>query len=233
MSLTAILQKLRKFDTPLLANTIGYIDETPPHEYYMGGSIQSVTPSLGPTVGVAVTCEMDSSTPGGRADMDGYWQQVEQIKAMSVPVIWVVRAVGSRPDHECVLGDGMAKTLRSAGCQGAVTNGGARDISGCVEAGFAVHCAGRVVHHVPCRFRSVNRPVEVGGIIVKPGDVLHANEEGVIHIPSTCLDKLADAAVRMRAVEDELHTLWRRADVLTTEKRKAIAIVLVKHGFEA
>lgn len=233
MALSATLQELRNFDTPLLANTIGYIDATPPHEYYMGGSIQSATPSLGPTVGVAVTCEMDSSTPGGRTDMDAYWEQVEQIETMAAPAIWVVRAVGSRPDHECVLGDGMAKTLWAAGCQGAVTNGGARDISGCLQVGFAVYYAGRVVHHGPYRIRSVNRPVEVGGITVSPGDVLHANADGVIRIPPKCLDTLAEAAVKMQTVEHEVHAIWRRTDVPTTEKRKAIVKVLAEYDFGA
>lgn len=231
MSLTARLQELREFDTALLANTIGYIDSTPPHEYYMGRSIQSVTPTLGPTAGVAVTCEIDSSTPGGKADMDGYWQQVEEISAMGEPAIWVMKAVGSRPDHECMLGDGMAKTLRAAGCVGAVTDGGVRDVAGILSAGLAVYCTGRTIHHCALRIRRVNEPVELGGIEVKPGDVLHANEEGVIRIPAACLEKLAEAATRMRAVEHEVHRLWRRTDVAPAEKRKCSPEIIAKYGF--
>src|SRR5882672_5678880 len=124
MSLLHAIQQLTEFDTALIANTIGYLDPTPDHEFYMGGSIQSVTPTLGPTVGVAVTCEMDSSTPEGEPNFVKYYEQLEQIAAMEEPVIWVVKTVGSRPDHECILGDGMAKELYSAGCIGAVTDGG-------------------------------------------------------------------------------------------------------------
>lgn len=229
--LTAKLQELRDFDTALLANTIGYIDSTPAHEYYMGSSIRSVTPALGPTVGIAVTCEIDSSTPGGQADMEGYWQQMEEITEMAEPAIWVARAVGSRPDHECVLGDGMAKTFRAAGCEGAVTNAGARDVAGCLTAGFAVYCTGKTIHHGPYRFRSVNQPVELGGITVHPGDVLHANQEGVIRIPPTCLNKLAEAATRMRAFEHETHRLLRRTDLTPAYKRSAVAELVVKYGF--
>ena len=106
-----LLEQLADFDTALLANTIGYVDPTPPEHYYMGGSIHSVTPTLGPTVGVAVTCEMDSSSPRNKPEIGGYWQQLQQMQDAGVPTVWVVKCVGSRPDHECVNGDGMAKTL--------------------------------------------------------------------------------------------------------------------------
>ena len=83
----------------LYANTISRVDSTPAHEWYMGGSIRSVTPTLGVTVGTAVTCRFDSSSPGGKADFDPFWRQVDRIAQMRPPIVWVVKAVGSRPDR--------------------------------------------------------------------------------------------------------------------------------------
>jgi regulator of RNase E activity RraA len=230
-SLRKTLEQLRDFDTALLANTIGYIDPTPAHEFYMGGSILSVTPTLGPTVGVAVVCEIDSSTPNNKANADGYWKHVEQITAMNVPAVWVVKAVGKRPDHECIIGDGMAKTLHAAGCVGLVTDGGVRDVPGLLNVPFAAYCRGTVIHHTALNVKRINRPVQIGGITVRPGDVIHANAEGVIKIPHSCLDKLPEAAIRMRAFEHEAHVALRRTDLSVAEKKRRVSAAVGKYGF--
>jgi regulator of RNase E activity RraA len=227
----SLIEELRDFDTALLANTIGYIDPTPAHEYYVGGSIRSVTPTLGPTVGVALTCELDSSSPGGQPAMEGYWQQLEQMSRMDAPVVWVVKTFGSRPDHECVLGDGMAKSLYSVGCVGAVTDGGVRDIPGLLTVPFPVYSRGVTIHHTALRFRRMNEPIEIGGIVVRPGDVIHANAEGVIKIPPSCLEALPAKAVMMRAFEHEAHLALRRTDLSLPEKRQRVADALARYGF--
>ena len=231
MSLASILEELRNFETALLANTISYIDPTPAHEFYLGGSIRSVTPSLGPSVGVAVPCEIDSSSPGGTPYVEEYWRQVEEISHMREPAVWVVKCVGSRPDHECVLGDGMAKTLFAAGCIGVVTDGGVRDVNGLLSIPFAAYSKGVTIHHCALRFRNINRPVEVGVITIQPGDVIHGDCEGVIRVPSGCLEILASKAVQMRGFESEAHCVLRRSDVAPGEKRRRVASLLEKYGF--
>jgi len=75
MDLNAILQQLADFDTALLANTLGYMLPGTEHEWYMESTIASVTPSLGPTVGVAMTCEIDSSSPRNEANWDLFYEQ--------------------------------------------------------------------------------------------------------------------------------------------------------------
>jgi len=231
MSLLSVIEQLRDFDTALIANTIGYLDPMPAEQFYMGGSIASVTPTLGPTVGVAMTCEIDTSTPGGKPQMEPYYELLKAIEKSEEPVVLVAKTVGSRPDHECVLGDGMAKILYSVGCVGAVTDGGVRDIEGIITAPFAVYCKGRTIHHCCLRFHRINVPVEVGGITVNPGEVIHANIGGVIKIPAGCLERLPERASAMSAFEHETHCVWRQTGISIEAKRSAVAALLAKHGF--
>ena len=232
MSLQSLVEELRDFDTALLANTIGYIDPTPPYELYLSGQIQSVTPSLGPTVGVAVTCEMDTSTPSDEpASMEPYWDQLERMAATDVPCVWVVKCVGSRPDHECALGDGMGKTLCAVGCAGVVTDGRVRDVAGLQSIPLAVYSRGTVAHHCAIRVRSVDQPVDLGGVTIRPGDLIHADREGVIRVPPGCRESLPERAVAMRAFEQDVHRYLRREDVSLRQKREKVAELLGRYGF--
>ena len=233
IDLRANIESLRDFDTALLANTIGYIDPTPAHEFYMEGSIQSVTPTLGPTVGVAVLCELDSSTPDGKPSVGDFWKQLEDMGKMDVPSVWVVKTVGKRPGHECVLGEGMAKALYSVGCLGTVTDGGVRDLMGLQTIPFPVYCKGKTIHHCALRFKALTKPVSIGGITIAPCDVIHANAEGVIKIPKGCISKLVPAAVQMRAFEHEAHSMMRQTEIPPGEKENAIVRLLTKYNFTA
>jgi 4-hydroxy-4-methyl-2-oxoglutarate aldolase len=231
MTSVSLLEELRDFDTPLLANTIGYLSPAPPSSYYLSAEIQSVTPPLGPTVGVAFTAEIDSSTPGEAGDTTLYWELLELMRQSRVPSVLVAKAVGSRPQHECMIGDGMAKTLFSVGCIGLVSDSYVRDVAGLVSTPFAAYCRGRAVHHEALRFRRTQQPVEIGGVTISPGEVLHADPNGVIRIPGDCLDRLVAAAVRNRAFEHEAHAFLRRTDKMPAEKRAYIQTLVAKYGF--
>ena len=233
MSLTTLLNKLGEFETALIADTIGFVDSTPPHEYYMGGSIQSVTTPIGPTVGVAMTCELDSSTPNNDPDVAPYLRQLDQIYQCPEPVVWVVKTVGTRPDHECVLGDGMANELYAAGCIGVVTDGGVRDVAGLLRIPFAAYCKGKTVHHCALNFRTIDEPVNIGGITIRNGDVIHANTEGVIQIPLSCLEKLPSMAIKMRSFEQDAHHALRQTNLSPHAKRQQVSELFRHYGIES
>ena len=97
IDLQVLIEGLLDFDTALIANTLDHTDSTPAHEFYMDGSIQSVTPSLGPTVGVAVVCELDSSSPKGKPEVDDFYRQLDEMQKLALPTVWVVKTTGNRP----------------------------------------------------------------------------------------------------------------------------------------
>ena len=226
-----MLESLSEFDAPLIANTLDYFDDNPPEERYMSGEINNVTPGLGAAVGVAVTAQFDTSTPGNKPDMSLYWDQIAEIEAMDVPVIWVVETVGSRPDFECVLGDGTAKVLYAAGCLGVVSNGYVRDVEGLLTIPFSAHCRGTIAHHCALNMRAINVSVSVGGITINPNDVIHACQDGVIKIPPASIPMLLEKAPLHRMVESETHLIWRRTDLTAQEKKDHAIAVYKRHGF--
>lgn len=230
----AQLEQLREYDTALLANLLGFVDPTPAHTWYMSNTIRSLTPALDPTVGVAVTCKMDTSTPNhlSNGNAEGYWQQLEQMEALDVPTVWVVECVGTRPRHECVAGDGMAKTLSAAGCVGLVTNGGVRDLPGLLSTSFAAYGTGVTIHHCKLRVRRLGAPVDVGGITIRSGDVIHAGAEGVIKISPEAIDLLLQRAPDYRAFEHEAHQMMRRTDISAAEKRQQLDTLIERYGFK-
>jgi len=227
----AHFDQLREYDTALVANTLGRTDPIRPHEYYMSGEIRCLTPDLGPTVGLAVTCTIDSSTPEGDHEWDLWWKQLDDVAAMDLPAVWVAQTVGARLEHECVMGDGMAKCLYAGGCVGAVTNGGLRDIAGMLTVPFAAYARGLVIHHCAVRVKAADVPVSVGGITIAPGDVIHAGAEGVIKIPEGAVEPLIEKLPLARAWEQEVHAQWRRADIPGSDKGRISAELAKKYGF--
>jgi regulator of RNase E activity RraA len=82
------------------------------------------------------------------------------------------------------------------------------------------------------RWTSAQKPIGIGGITVSPGEVIHANAEGVIKLPAAALEKLPERAAAMRAFESRTHALWRQPGVSIEEKKKGVMEYLVEFGFD-
>ena len=58
---------------------------------------------------------------------------------------------------------------------------------------FHYFARGAVVSHASFRIVRVGAPVQVGGLAIQPGDLLHGDENGLLKIPQTACDKLLEA----------------------------------------
>lgn len=89
----------------------------------------------------------------------------------------------------------------SKGARGIVSNGGIRDIDEVVKEKIPVYLdymeRGRGIRPGRNEIESVNKPVTVGGVLVRPGDVIVADGDGVIVVPREYAKQVAEYALEI------------------------------------
>ncbi len=106
----------------------------------------------------------------------------------------VIDAQGS--EKTGFIGSNNALNWRSRGMTGVVTNGNARDTDELIIQKIPVYSRYQGGGTRPGRIEAaaINRPVVVGGVMVRPGDVIVADGDGVVVVPRQYVDKVAEIA---------------------------------------
>ncbi|NQW11181.1 MAG: RraA family protein [Alphaproteobacteria bacterium] len=107
-------------------------------------------------------------------------------------------------------GDLLAGMLRNAGCVALITDGAIRDQDGVEGMGLPVWHGG-VTPNSPARTGpgTIGLPVICGGVHVESGDLIVADRDGVVVVPFTGIDAVADRLDRIRVAEAETETKVR------------------------
>jgi regulator of RNase E activity RraA len=116
-----------------------------------------------------------------------------------------------------------ASILRALGCVGAVTNGAVRDLPAVEQMGFSFFAAALSVSHSYVHIVETGVPVEVEGLKVAPGDLLHGDVHGVQSVPREIVAELPAVAARIKEREQRLIAIARKPGVTMGELRSAIA----------
>jgi 4-hydroxy-4-methyl-2-oxoglutarate aldolase len=201
----AQLDELRAIDSPTIANAIEYFKVRPRVAGYCGTDVRCLVPGIGSMLGYAVTCKGDSTSEGkDRREHTELYRAVAQLQPLPAVVVIGDDGDPSRINLSCHVGEMMATTMKRVGAVGLVTNGGIRDIREVTAlGGFGYFGRGLVVAHgQPCIY-DIGATVNIGGMEVHPGDLLHGDENGITVIPAGIADQVAAKAIEHREMENQ------------------------------
>ena len=121
---------------------------------------------------------------------DPYGMEIEALDSILTGEVVIVSTAGSLQNSPW--GELLSTASRARGSRGAVIDGLVRDVRKIQELGFPVFARG--IKPVDSKGRGVvidyNVPVDCGGVLVSPGDLVFADYDGIIVVPAEVLPEV-------------------------------------------
>lgn len=217
------LEALRRLDTCMVANAIDSFDARLRNEGYADASVRCQFPRLRPMAGYAVTVKIRCSSPPpvghGYYDRTDWWNHILTIPS---PRVVVVQDVDNRPGTGAFLGEVHCNILLALGCVGAITNGAVRDLSAVESMRFQLFAGSVSVSHAYSHIVGIGGEVEIGGLKIQPGDLIHGDRHGILSVPKGIAAEIPAAAAKIIEQEKQLIALCRSGDFTLERLRAAV-----------
>ncbi|ASJ74219.1 RraA family protein [Granulosicoccus antarcticus] len=199
-SLLALLQKV---DTPTVCNAIEVAQGKRGFNQYTKGTMQASDPLAPAMVGFARTARI--------AGLEAPVESKEVIRERRLnyfrhmadgprPAIAVIEDMDYPHCVSAWWGEVHTTVHKGLGLNGALTNGVMRDL-GDLQAGFPVVAGSIGPSHAFVHVREIGIPVQVMGITVATGDLVHADRHGALVIPTEVIAELEAAILKMQGSE--------------------------------
>ena len=116
--------------------------------------------------------------------------------------VLVIDALGWR--YSSVGGDIKLLRLKQRGAGGLVTDGAVRDSTTLKGYGFPIYASNITPKQGPGEFWpwQVNDAIQCGGVLVRPGDAVVGDDDGVVVVPRAIVDEVVQIAREREAVEE-------------------------------
>src|SRR5262245_36114849 len=137
------------------------------------------------TTGVLIgRCKTTLWADMAHADPKPYELELAAVDACRPDDVLIAAAGGSM--RSGIWGELLSTAAKNSGCVGAVVDGAVRDVAKMREMGFAIYARGVSVYDSQNRQRvvDVDVTVEIDGVQFAPGDLVFADEDGVVVVPA-------------------------------------------------
>ncbi len=193
----AQLDALAKLDTPTVCNAIELVEDGRRAFGFTTKMLQSIRPELGAMVGVARTVTVRASRPStmdAEAMRDVRFGYLDYVESASLPAICVAQDIDDGDaGFGCFFGEVNSAIHMALGCPGLVTNGAIRDLDD-LAPGFQALAGSITPSHGFIHVVDFGATVEISGMTVNSGDLVHADKHGATVLPRGKVDEILVAA---------------------------------------
>jgi 4-hydroxy-4-methyl-2-oxoglutarate aldolase len=216
---------LRRLDTCTVSNAIEAFKLRLRNAGFANSRVRCVFEDLPPMVGYAATARLRSGEPpitGSYHDRTDWWNSILQVPA---PRIAVLQDLDEPPGVGAFLGDMNAAILRALGCVGYVTNGAVRELPRVRDMGLHLFAGNVAVSHAYAHIFDFGSPVNVGGLEVHPGDLLHGDRHGLLTVPKEIAAEIPPVAARLREGEQRVIDSCRSQEFSVEKLRQVLKVL--------
>jgi regulator of RNase E activity RraA len=199
-----MIEYLKSVDTPTLSNAIELLKLRPQSAGFTPLEIRCLFPELGRMCGYAVTAQVETVTQADPTGREMFVPLYEAVAKSPKPAVVVFQEIGAHPNFAAHCGEVMATCFTRLGAVGLVSDSGVRDLPEVRALKFHYFSRGAVCSHAYFRIIRVSCAVTVCGMPVRCGDLLHGDENGVLHIPHEAVQQLPEMVERVRTRERAL-----------------------------
>jgi 4-hydroxy-4-methyl-2-oxoglutarate aldolase len=204
------LQQLKTFDSCTISNAIERFNVRLRNEGFLSGPGRCRFSNLPPMVGYAATARIRTWAPpmSHRCYYDrmDWWNYVASLPE---PRVLVLYDADQQPGLGAFVGEIHAAIGVALKCVGCVTNGAVRDLPAVEAMGFQMYARRTSVSHAYAHITEFGEPVEIGGLKISSGDLLHGDRHGVVNVPLSLAADVAEEAAKIHEEECELVAFCR------------------------
>lgn len=208
-------------DTPTLANAIELLNVRNRADGFCHRGMRQITPEMGILCGYAVTVQAITMTPellGREESVERYIDICRTLEAAPKPAVVVFEEVSGLPEYSAHVGEVLATLFQRFGATGVVSDSAVRDVPEIRQLGLQLFAPGTVASHANFMVESVGQPVTVCGLRIHPGDLLHGDENGLISVPESGREHLAEIVAKIRTKERKILEYLKSSDPVTFEE---------------